>query len=251
MSTRYPFVPLLSTFRTFPYYSLNTRFFSSCFSALFIFPNYSVSTLFLPYFFSFSFITNGVKSMNISTSFIILLQPVNRVLYSFVIISKFYLCRWLRMSSLYLITSPENHGQNLRRKWNWNSPTWEHPLEVNRKEFKRIFAVARRERRNNSLFRLARIQLAVELFPWKSNLHRFIIISVNLVRAYFVNDVVATAFQDYLWTLPFRSRNSWVDDVCNLFRIFHYWSILPHKSMSSYHEYVYNSLDRQVKAASI
>jgi len=30
--------------------------------------------------------------------------------------------------------------------------------------------------------------------------------SVNLVREYFGNDVVATAFQNYLWTLPYRFK---------------------------------------------
>lgn len=72
MSSRFPFVPRLATFRTFPHYPLKTRF-----SFLLVFLRYSYSRSILgvqfssPTFFSVSFITNGVKSMNVSTSFII------------------------------------------------------------------------------------------------------------------------------------------------------------------------------------
>lgn len=109
-------------------------FFPRSFSALFIFPNYSVNTLFLSHFFPFLLLQIVWRAWVLSRHSSFLLQPVNRVLYTLVIVSKFYLCRRLRMSSLHLLmTNPENQGKSPRREWNWNSRTWEHPLEVNRK----------------------------------------------------------------------------------------------------------------------
>jgi hypothetical protein len=72
-----------------------------------------VSTFLLSHFFLFPLLQMVWRTWILARHLSFLLQPVNRVLYTLVIVSKFYLCRRLRMSSLHiLMTNPENHGQN-------------------------------------------------------------------------------------------------------------------------------------------
>jgi hypothetical protein len=112
MSTRFPFVPHLSNFLTFPYYSLNTRF---SFLVVFLRCSYSRAILrvrFFSPFFIFPLLQMVWRAWILARHLSFLRQPVNRVLYILVIVSKFYLIRRLRMSSLQLLmANPENRGQ--------------------------------------------------------------------------------------------------------------------------------------------
>jgi len=99
MSTRFPFVPRLATFRAFPYYSLKTRF---SFFVVFLRCSYSRTILGVqfssPNFLLFPLLQMVWRTWILARHLSFLLQPVNRVLYTPVIVSKFYLCRRLSMS---------------------------------------------------------------------------------------------------------------------------------------------------------
>jgi len=91
MSTRFPFVPHLSNFLTFPYYSLNTRF---SFLVVFLRCSYSRAILrvrFFSPFFIFPLLQMVWRAWILARHLSFLRQPVNRVLYTLVIVSKFYL----------------------------------------------------------------------------------------------------------------------------------------------------------------
>ena len=94
MSTRFPFMPHLSIFLTFPYYSLNTRFlFLVVFLCCSYFRAIPWAYFFLSSLFLFPLLQTMWRAWILARHLSFLLQPVNRVLCTFVTLFKFCSCR--------------------------------------------------------------------------------------------------------------------------------------------------------------